>query len=146
MLTLAAKRGLSLSKRKSKFGYEELRCLGYIVGKEGIAMDHNKIEKIMNWPVPANVKYVSQFLGLVQYYRSFIPDFAARVQPLTRLKRKPVPRTWQKKEQQCFDRCKELLCEEPVLKHLDFEKLYVLCTGASDIAISGILAQPSGEK
>lgn len=72
VLTLAEEFGLSISKKKCKFGYQRLKALGYIVGTEGFEMDDSKVERIKKWPTPINVTEVSTFFGLIQYYRRFV--------------------------------------------------------------------------
>jgi len=49
-------------------------CLGHAVCKEGIKVDHQKIEVIIEWPLPTNVIEVKSFLGLAGYYRRFVKD------------------------------------------------------------------------
>ena len=47
-----------------------------VIGLKGIEMQKEKVEGVLNWPVPRNVKEVQKFLGLTNYYRRFIKDFA----------------------------------------------------------------------
>eukprot|EP00731_Ephydatia_muelleri_P031170 Em0022g684a len=53
---------------------EEVRYLGHIVSKDGIAADPEKTAKVQHWPIPASTKEVQQFLGLANYYRCY-PNF-----------------------------------------------------------------------
>jgi len=46
--------------------------LGDVISREGISVDPQKIEAIMQWPRPKNATKVSNFLGLVGYYRRFV--------------------------------------------------------------------------
>jgi hypothetical protein len=48
---------------------KQIHYLGHIISEEGISMDPEKIEAIMNWPTPKNVIDVRYFMGLVGYYR-----------------------------------------------------------------------------
>lgn len=141
VLTLAQQVNLSLSKAKCKFGYTELKLLGYIVGKEGFKMDQAKIERINSWPVPTNVAELRTFYGLLQYYRRFIPRFSEETQELNRLLKRNVKFFWDSESQKCFEKCKKLLTTEPVLAHPDFDRDFILYTDASRTAISGILTQ-----
>jgi len=50
--------------------------LGVIIGPNGIEMEREKVKGVLSWPQPKNVKDVRKFLGLTNYYRRFIKDFA----------------------------------------------------------------------
>jgi hypothetical protein len=62
--------------------------LDHIISSAGIATDPSKVETIMNWLVPANVREVRGFLGLAGFYRKFIRHFAVIAKPLTNLLKK----------------------------------------------------------
>ena len=53
-----------------------MEFLGHIVSPEGVSTDPKKIDKVANWPVPTYKPDIQQFLGLANYYRRFIKDFA----------------------------------------------------------------------
>ena len=50
--------------------------LGVVVGPNGIEMEKEKMDGVLSWPELKNVKDVRKFLGLTNYYRRFIKDFA----------------------------------------------------------------------
>ena len=50
--------------------------LGHIVSREGVQPDPRKVEKVMSWSEPITRKEVQQFLGLANYYRCCVPNFA----------------------------------------------------------------------
>ena len=63
-----------------------------VIGPKGVEMQKEKVEEVLNWPVPRNIKEVQKFLGLANYYRRFIKDFARIVVPLHVLVRKEQKR------------------------------------------------------
>ena len=54
------------------------------------------------FPIPKNKKNTKQFLGLIGYYRKFIPDFAKMAKPLTVILKDKVPFKWTEIERQAF--------------------------------------------
>jgi len=62
--------------------------LGVVIGPNGIEMKREKVEGVLSWSEPKNVKDVRKFLGLANYYRRFIKDFARVARPMNMLTRK----------------------------------------------------------
>jgi len=62
--------------------------LGHIVSADGIMPDPHKTSKVEEWPIPSKVQEVQQFLGLANYYRRFIQNFATTAAPLHKLTEK----------------------------------------------------------
>ena len=84
-------------------------------------------------PPPTTPKEVRQFLGLVGYYRKFVPKFADIARPLTNLTKLDVPYEWDNRCQEAFEFLKQMLLKEPILKYPDPSKPYTLFTDASKI-------------
>ena len=61
--------------------------MGCIISDEGISMDLEKFEAIMNWPTPKNVIEVRYFMGLAGYYRRFIERFSKVSHAITSLQK-----------------------------------------------------------
>ena len=92
-------------------------------------------------PPPTTPKEVKQFLGLIGYYRKFVPRFADVARPLTNLTRLDQPFEWSDKCQTSFELLKEALIKEPILRFPDPNKPYTLYTDASKYAWSCVLTQ-----
>ena len=68
--------------------------LGHVVSDEGVYLDPQKIEAVMNWPRPKNLIEAGSFLGLVGYYRKFVQNFSKITTPLTNLTRNVSKYEW----------------------------------------------------
>ena len=60
------------NEKKCTFMVESLIFLGYVVGRDDIQMDQEKVKAILDWPIPRNVHDVRSFHGLASFYRRFI--------------------------------------------------------------------------
>ena len=92
-------------------------------------------------PAPKNPKEVKQFLGLVGYYRKFVPRFADISRVLTHLTKKDVEFKWTPECEKCFEILKEFLKQAPILRYPDPQASYTLYTDASKYAYAGVLTQ-----
>ena len=59
-----------------QFLKKHIQYLGHIVSGEGTTPVPEKLSSIQRMPHPYTTKEVKQFLGLVAYYRKFIPQYA----------------------------------------------------------------------
>ena len=130
---------------KCQFLCSEVPFLGHVVGPTGLSVDPAKTRAIQDWPPLRNVKDVQSFLGLANYYRKFMKDFAQMTVPLTNLLKKEQRFDWAKQEEQAFSNIKESLTRAPVLKIADPKSKYTVATDASDFAIGAVLTQKEGK-
>ena len=91
--------------------------------------------------MPQNAKQVKQFLGLVGYYRKFVPCFSDIARPLTQLTQMNEGFNWTTECDKCFHMLKDNLQEAPILRYLDPAADYILYTDASKYAYAGVLTQ-----
>jgi hypothetical protein len=135
--------GMCLSHKKSYFFKQEVKCLGHIVSKEGIRPDPEKIQAVNNWPMPRNQKDVLRFLGLTNFYRKFVKDYARIVAPLRSLTAQDTTKEAfdTPQVQAAFKELKECLCKSPILRSPNLTQPFKLYTDASADGYSCILAQ-----
>ena len=132
---------LKLKEVKCNFLKKHIQYLGHIVSGKGITPMPEKLACIKDMPPPKTPKEVKQFLGLIGYYRKFVPRFSDLARPLNMLTRKDVPFEWTPICQESFDLLKTSLMTEPILTYPDPNHPYVLFTDASKYAWACVLTQ-----
>lgn len=75
--------GLQINPEKCEFGCDEVSYLGYRVNAQGMSTDPKKVESVLSFSSPSNVKDLRCFLGMAGWYRRFIPNFSTIVSPLS---------------------------------------------------------------
>ena len=87
---------------KCDFYQNKIQYLGHVISEDGISVDPENIEAIVNWPTPKNVTDVRSFMGLASYYKRFIEGFSKVAHPITALQRKNVKFIWSEKCEKIF--------------------------------------------
>ncbi|XP_061366955.1 uncharacterized mitochondrial protein AtMg00860-like [Gastrolobium bilobum] len=106
VLQVLKEKKLYAKPSKCEFRLRSVKFLGYVISAEGVAVDPNKIEAVMDWARSKTVSEVRSFLGLVGYYMRFIEGFSKMVLLLTRLTRKETPFLWTHECEDCFQELK----------------------------------------
>lgn len=135
------KAGLQLKPSKCSFGLPQIELLGHSVSADGIAPLPQRVEAIKNLGPPENVSQVRSFLGMGNFYRSFIDNYSVLAAPLTDLTKAREPFRWGQEQQEAYDALKNALTQAPILAHPDVRRPYILYTDASDKAVGAILVQ-----
>lgn len=136
---------LVLKPSKCQFLRKETTYLRHVISEEGVKPDPEKIEVIRNYPTPRTVKDIRAFLGLVGFYRRFIPEFSHLSTPMTALTKKDARFHWTEEAQEAFHKLHTALTTKPVLRYPDFALPFVLTTNASGYALEAILSQKFGD-
>ena len=132
---------LKLKEIKCNFLKRHIQYFGHIVLGEGITLLPEKLNNIQKMPPPKTPKEIKQFLGLIGYYRKFVPRFSDLAQPLNALTRKDVEFEWTPVCQESFELLKASLMTDPFLTYPDPNLPYVLFTDASKYAWACVLTQ-----
>lgn len=114
--------------------------LGHIIRRDGVTPDPSKIEAVMKFPTPKNVKDLKSFLGLAGYYRRFIKNFAKIAKPLNSLFKEGIEFKWEQEQEEAFTTLKHILTSDSLLQYPDFSKEFVLTTDASKEALGAVLS------
>ena len=131
---------LFVKLEKCKWKVKEVEFLGIVIGPKGVEMQKEKIEEVLSWPAPRNIKEVQKFLGLANYYRRFIKNFARIAAPLHMLVRKEQKWKWEKEQKKAFERLKAVFTTEPVLAIPDINREIRVEADASDYTTRGVLS------
>jgi len=81
---------LYIKPEKYVWKVQKIGFLGVVIGPDRIEMEKEKVDGILSWPEPKNIKDVRKFLGLANYYRRFIKNFTQVARPMNVLTRKDV--------------------------------------------------------
>ena len=112
---------------KCEFCLPEVTYLGHVISKDGIAINPERVQAILDWTPPKNVKQVRSFLGLASYCHRFVENFSKIARPLTNLLHKGVKFDWTDKCQESFQALKDKLTSAPVLAPPDTKDLVIYC-------------------
>lgn len=145
ILSLLIKNGLYVKLEKCDFHVKETIFLGFVVSVNGLSMDRNKVKAVIDWPIPKNIKELQGFLGLCNFYRKFINNFAEIIEPLRRLLKKNSSFIWDVRADNAFNKLKEAFTTEEILVYPDPEKEFFVETDASNFAVGCVLSQISNK-
>jgi hypothetical protein len=118
-----------------------VQFLGHVITKEGIAINPNKVQSVLEWHAPKNVKEVRGFLGMAGYYRRFIKGSSKIARPMTKLLRKNITFIWDEKCEKSFEELKDKLTTTPVLAVPELGKDYTVYCDASKHGLGCVLMQ-----
>ena len=141
VLKILRERQLYAKFSKCQFWLDKVAFLGHVISAEGISVDPQKIEAIVNWKPPTNVYEVRSFLGLAGYYRKFVEGFSKIATPLTNLLKKDQKFEWSDTCQHSFEGLRQRLTTTPVLALPSGKDGYVVYSDASRQGLGCVLMQ-----
>jgi len=131
---------LYMKLEKCSWKTSKVNFLGVIMGQGKIEMEEEKVEGVLNWPVPKTVRDIRKFLGLANYYRQFIKNFAILAKPLNMLTRKEEKWKWEEAQQKAFEQLKGIFTARPLLVAPNLNKEFRVEADASNFATEGVLS------
>ena len=131
---------LFVKPEKCKWKVREVEFLGVVIGPKGVEIQKEKVEGVLSWLAPRNVKKVQKFLDLTNLYRRFIKNFTRIAALLYMLVRKEQKWRWEKEQEEVFEKLKVVFTTEPILVILDINREMRVEADASDYATGGVLS------
>lgn len=136
---------LKLNFNKCKFFQKEIEYLGFRINRDTIVPLDHKMEIIQKWPTPKSAKQVQRFIGLISFFRRFVPSLAEIIYPLTSLLGKKKKKfIWTETCEEAFQLAKEKFAQRLRLVFPDCSPdapPFKLFCDASHFAIGHVLAQ-----
>ena len=125
---------IKINLEKCEFGSKRVAYLGFQLTEDGIVPGEDKLKAVGQAPPPSNVKEIRQFLGLCNFFRNHVRNFAQITAPLTALTRKDTP--WKSgplppEALQAFRELQSALVSKPVVAYPRKDRQYALITDAS---------------
>ena len=119
---------ISLNPKKNIFAVTEGKLLGYLISKEGIIIDHERIESITTNAFLKNKKAMQSFLGKINFVFRFISRFVEIIKHFQALIKEDEVCKWNREGKEAFKRIKQAIVEAPTLISHDFDKEFILYT------------------
>lgn len=133
--------GLKLGPKKCVFARRECVFLGHLISRDGIRPPPDRVKAVQDYPIPKSAKELQRFLGLLNWFRKFIPNFSAIAKPLHELLHKDVTFRWMPKHTQSVETLKHKLLQSSVLAFPRFDLPFVLSVDTSSHGIGYMLYQ-----
>ena len=141
VLDRLVKAGLKIKLSKCNFFKNKIDYLGHTISGEGVRISESHIIQIKNYVEPTNLKELRSYLGLISYFRKFLPRLSDVVKPLQQLIKNDVPFVWGKAQQLAFNQSKEILTKTITLKFPKYTQPFYLSVDASSHALGAVLLQ-----
>nr|VZI47770.1 unnamed protein product [Spirometra erinaceieuropaei] len=134
--------GVTLHPSKCVLGATSLEFLGHLIDSNGIRPLPSKVAAIRDFPPPTSKRQLQRFLGMVNFYRRFLPNCADTILPLTDLLSGPK-RTFELTSAALtsFEQVKDLLADATLLTHFHADAPISLMVDASNVAVGAVLQQ-----
>ena len=129
-----------MKPEKCSWKTNKVNFLGVVIGQGKIEIKKDRVVGVLNWPIPKMVRDIRKFLGLTNYYRQFIKNFAALTKPLNMLTRKDKKWRWKKAQQKAFKQLKGIFTTRLLLVAPNLDKEFRVEADTSNFATGGILS------
>lgn len=146
ILNLLNKANLKIKEEKCKFFHKSILALGHNINGHGIKPNPVKVQEVIDWETPRSLKQLQSFMGLVNYFRDYIPNFAMLASPLDKIRNNAAFNFNDLTEEQllAIQKLKEALVSSTILSFPNEKLPFKLATDASNSGIGAVLFQGEG--
>ena len=137
---------LYVKPEKCKQKVKEVDLLEVVIGLEGIKMKEEKVKVVLDQPVSKSVKNIQKFLGLANYYRRFIEEFAKIARLLHELTRKEQKQKQKIRQEKSFEVLKKRFTMELILVVPDLNRKIRMEVDVSDYTIEEVLSMECSDR
>ena len=134
------KNDLYVKLEKCVWKVKKIGFLGVVIGPNRIEIEKEKVDRVLGWSEPKNIKDVRKFLGLANYYRRFIKDFARVARLMNMLTKKDVKQVWGESQQKAFNELKGVFTMKLVLVVPNLDKEFRVEADASNYTVRRVLS------
>lgn len=136
----AAEIDLKFNKEKCKINQKEVKYVGHTFGSDGLKPSADRVQAILDMPLPQDRKSLQRFMGMVNYLNKFIPNLSSVSKPLRELLNHSEWH-WIKKQQEAYDILISLIVQLPVLKYFDINAAVTVSVDAYSEGLGACLLQ-----
>jgi transposase InsO family protein len=145
VLSRLSERNFRLKREKCLFDLAKVKFLGFLCSREGVEVTDDRRQGLRDLPVPTSARQVRSFLGVVNFLRDFVPNFAVVTKPLARLTSSRQHFEWTPEAQSAFDNIRSAILKAPILYHMRPDLRTILRTDASSLGVGAVLLQVDSE-
>jgi hypothetical protein len=131
---------------KCMFGLQELQFLGHVITSDSRKLSPDRVQKVLDLPLPTSVKQLRTFLGLANAFQDYIPNFAMMQKRLSQLCKVNSPFKWSDECTRYVEETKAAVAKAPANVNVTYKDPLVLLVDASDNGVGGVLIQVRNEK
>ena len=132
---------IRLKREKCFIGLSQVEYVGHIVNEKGVTLSDSRRRALQNLHAPTTTAELRSFLGIANYFRPFVHNYAQKAKPLTALSSPKVPFRWDAEHQAAFQALKDAAVLAPLLAFIDYSQPLILRTDASTVGVGGVLFQ-----
>jgi len=122
---------MACNPRKTEIGFPEIDYLGFRVNRNSLKLSEKRIKIISKITAPKNVKALQRILGMINYWRRYIPFLSRHTVNMRKLLQKDAAFKWTSACEAELNYIKKTLVSNPILKPIDPTRDIVISTDGS---------------
>ena len=127
---------------KCKLGLTEIEYVGHTINSDGLHFTREKLDSVLNFPLPITQSDLKSFVGLANYFRDHVGNASILMQPLHDLMKPFQPKKeliWSEEGKEAFEIVKKAVSECPKLYFIDEAAEVIMQTDACNTGMGAYL-------